>query len=129
VFHRRGVTAAQHYVPAIAERPLRNRRVEVEPSRQQAAAALVRDRVEDWIVRNQRVAGEVHLRHEPAGERWPEQREVDVRRSPRVGVVAPGVRAWLDRDEPVAALPLRTAAARAAESYIREGKVVAATVT
>ena len=75
-------------------------------------------------MRNQRVAGEVHLRHEPARERRPEQGEVDVRRPPRVGVVAPRVRAWLDRDEPVDALLIGEAAAGAGEVGIQGGRVV-----
>ena len=58
--------------------------------------------VEDRVVREQRVAREVHLGDEPLRERAPEQREVDVRRPPGVRMVPPRVGAGLDCDESVA---------------------------
>ena len=78
------------------------------------ARGRVAHRLEDRVVREERVAGEVHLRHEPLGERPPEDREVDVRRPPGVVVVAPRIGAGLDRDEAVAAVVVGQAAARAA---------------
>ena len=81
----------------------------------------------DWKIGSyveQRVAGEVHLRDEPLGERAPEDREVDVRRSPGVLVVAPRVGAGLDRDEAVAALVVGEAAAGAGEVRVERRRVL-----
>ena len=72
----------------------------------------------------QRVAGKVHLRDQALRERPAEQREVDVRGPPGVGVIAPRVGAGLDRDEPVPALGVGQAAARAGEVRVQRGRVV-----
>src|SRR5207237_2936805 len=70
-------------------------------------------------------AREVHLRDEPLRERTPEEGEVDVRRTPSVVVVLPWVGAGLDRDEAVAALGVREAAAHSREVRVeRAGPVV-----
>ena len=61
----------------------------------------------------QRIARKIHLRHEALREGVAEQGEVDVGRPPGVGVVAPGIGAGLDRDEPVVALRIRLRAAGA----------------
>ena len=127
-----GPTVCDGVVPGISRRPAgsRSRRAGRCPTgrraptrarcasrsnaRDQPLARLrVAHRVEDRVLREQRVAGEVHLRHQPLGERAPEQREVDVRGPPGVGVVAPRVGAGLDRDEPVAALARRSRSGRA----------------
>src|SRR5918999_6223160 len=76
----RGLLApAQHDVPAVGERPLRARRLEVERRDHALARLRVGYRVEDRVLVEQRVVREVHLRDEPLRERAPEQREVDVR--------------------------------------------------
>ena len=80
------------------------------------------------IVLEQRIAGEIHLRHEPRRERRPEQRKMDVRRPPRVVVVAPRILAGLDRDEAVAALGVGQRAAAAGEIGIDRRVVVVARV-
>ena len=68
-------------------------------------------------------SGEVHLRDQPLGERATEEREVDVRRPPRVRMVPPRVDPGLDRDEPVPTLVVGQAAARAGEVRV-ERRVV-----
>ena len=50
----------------------------------------VTHRVQDRVVGEERVAREVHLRHEALGEGAPEDREVDVRGTPGVLVVPHG---------------------------------------
>ena len=97
-----GVAArpAQHDVEPVRERPLRNG----SGSRSNRAISRsrpprVRDRVVDRVERQQRIAREVHLGDEPLLEGLPEEREVDVRGSPGVRVVAPRIGARLDRDE------------------------------
>src|SRR5918999_3975886 len=76
----RGLLApAQHDVPAVGERPLRARGLEVERRDHALARLRVGYRVEDRVLVEQRVVREVHLRDEPLRERAPEQREVDVR--------------------------------------------------
>ncbi len=70
----------------------------------QQRARLFRHRLVDRVLPEQRVVREVHLRHQPLRERPAEEREVDVRGPPGVGVVPPRVRAGLDRRERVAAV-------------------------
>src|SRR5579875_475363 len=105
--------AAQHDVPLVAEGPLRLGQVEVEPGDHPLPGRRVRHRVEDRVLGEERVAGKVHLRHQPLRERPAEQREVDVRRAPGVQVVAPRVGAGLDGDEAVPALAVGDAPAGA----------------
>ena len=57
-------------------------------------------------------------------ERAAEEREVDVRRPPRVRVVAPRIRARLDRDEAVAAVVVGQAAAGAGEVRVERRRVL-----
>src|SRR5690348_1558902 len=47
-----------------AERPLRRRGLEVEPADHAPARLLVAHGLEDRVEREQRIAGEVHLRHQ-----------------------------------------------------------------
>ena len=47
--------------------------VEVEAGDQEPARVRVADDVEDRVVRQERVAGEVHLRHEPLAEERPKR--------------------------------------------------------
>ena len=89
----------------------------------QLAVLGVAHRVEDRVLEEQRVAREVHLRDEPRGEGRPEQREVDVGGAPGVRVVAPRVRARLDRDEAVAALVVGEAAPGAGEVRVERRRV------
>ena len=98
--------AAQDDVPLEAERPLLLGRLESKRADHPLGAPRVgsRDRVEDRVLEEQRVAREVHLRHQPLRERAAEEAEVDVRGPPRVGVVAPRVGARADRDEAEVAL-------------------------
>ena len=69
----------------------------------------------------ERITREVHLGHQALGERPAEHREVDVRRPPGVGVIAPWVGAGPDGDEPVGAVGLREAPSRAREVGIERG--------
>ena len=86
--------------------------VQVELADQALARLRVGHRVEDRVEGEQRIAGEVHLRDQPRQEGRPEQREVDVRRAPGVGVVAPGIGAGLDGDELVGAVGVGDARGR-----------------
>ena len=79
------------------------------------AVTLVRDGLADRVEREDRVTREVHLRDQALRERVPEQREVDVRGTPRVTVVAPRIGARLDRGEPVRAVSAGQAATEARE--------------
>ena len=83
--------------PTCSRAPIPVASLEVEACDEQRARLRVADGVEDRVVREERVAGEVHLRHEPLGEQPAEDREVDVRRPPRVLVVAPRICAGLHR--------------------------------
>ena len=85
-------------------------------------------RVEDRVLREQRVAREVHLRHQPLGERAPEDREVDVRRPPGVVVVAPRIGAGLDRHELERAVGAGEAAPEPGEVRVQRRGVLVALV-
>ena len=108
----------QDDVPLVRECPLGLRRLEVEARDEKLTCARIAHRVEDRVVREERVAGEVHLRHQALVEGAAEQREVDVRRPPRVRVIPPRVCAGLDRREAVPALAVGEAAAGAGEVRI-----------
>ena len=66
--------------------------------------AGVRYAVVDRVIFQQRVAGEIHLRDQSRQHAGAKQREVDMRRAPRVVVVAPRVGAGLDGLELVPAV-------------------------
>src|SRR6516225_6451475 len=72
-----GPAAAEHNVPAKAERPLWHGEAQVEPGDQPVPGRLGH-RVEDRILEEQRIAGEEHLGDQALGEGAPEHREVDV---------------------------------------------------
>ncbi len=96
--------------------------------RHQPVPGALRDRVEDRVLGEQRVVREVHLGHQPLGERAPEQREVDVRGPPGVVVVAPRVGARLDRGERVVAVGVGEHPPAAGEVRVQRGRPVVAGV-
>ena len=75
--------AVEHDVPAVAERPLRHGQAVVVGGDEPLPGRVVGHGLEDRVVGEERVAGEVHLGDEPLGERRAEEREVDVRRAAR----------------------------------------------
>src|SRR5438067_7467259 len=92
----RGV-APKHNVPLVGERPVRYGRLGIEARYEPLAAGLMRDRLQDRIPHYQRVAREIHLRHQATSEQVAEEREMDVRGSPGVRVILPRVGAGLGR--------------------------------
>src|SRR4029453_11138749 len=85
----------------------------------------ISNRLEDRIKGEERIAGEVHLGHQPVRERAPKDRQMDVRGPPGIRMVSPRVRAWLDGNEAVAALVVGQAAARAREVRVeRRGMLI-----
>src|SRR5690606_17322591 len=104
VFERRRFPASHHDVETERQRPFRHRPAQIERRDQPLPRLLVRNRIEDRVLEEQRIVGEVHLRDEPLGERRTEHGEVDVRGTPGVVVVLPRIRPRLDGDELVPAL-------------------------
>ena len=88
-----------------------------------ALARVLRRALENRVERQQRVAREVHLRDEARAEMVAEQREVNMVRTPRVRVIAPRIRARLDRQKAIAAFVVGDAAACAEEVRV-ERRVV-----
>src|ERR671932_545678 len=97
----RGVAAVDDDVEHEAERPLGPRQREIELRDEALACVFIGNGMEDRIVREQWIARKVHLRHETREKVRAEYREMDVRGTPRVVVIAPGIRARLDRREDV----------------------------
>src|SRR5436190_8408496 len=123
-FHRCRVTAAQHDIVAVGKRNVGNRRFPVEGGDHALPRFLVGYAVVHRIVFEQRVAGKIHLRHQPLHQPDSEQRKMHMRRPPRVVVIAPGIRAGLDRYEPVAAFAVGQDATDAGEIRIERRVVI-----
>ena len=118
-------TPAQHDVESKSERPIRLRQVDIEFRNQPLPRFLVRQRIHDRIEREQRIAREIHLRHQARRERRAEKRKMNVRRPPRVRMIPPRIRSRLDRGEAVVALRVRQRSPRAREIRIeRRGMLV-----
>src|ERR1700676_2267835 len=120
-YRRRRIAAAQDHIELVAERMLRHRRVDIESCDQPRTRVRIGDAVEDRIDREQRVAREIHLRDEPRGEARAEQAEMDVSGTPCVVMIAPWIRARLDRREAIDALAIGHNAAIAREMRIEWG--------
>src|SRR5918993_5423201 len=94
VLHGGRVPSFEHNVEAVAQSPLGLRRIEVEGGDHALLRLSVADRLEDRVVPEGWVAGEVHLGYEAAPERLPEEGEVDGGGAAGVVVVLPRVGAW-----------------------------------
>ncbi len=77
--------------------------------------------MKDGIECEQRIAGKIHLRDQPSGERGAEKRKVNVLRAPGVVVIFPGVRARTNGDKTVAAVVVGESAAFAGEIRVERG--------
>src|SRR5258707_5525437 len=91
----------------VAERPLRLAEPRVVLADQPLARTAVGGALEDRVVGEERVAGEIHLRDEPGRKAGAEHAEMDVRRPPGVRRVAPRVGAGLDGQKAVLAARAR----------------------
>jgi hypothetical protein len=96
--------AAENDVELEAQGLFRFRGFPVEFGDQAIAGVLIGDAIEDGIEGQQRIAGEIHLRDQARGEGGPKHGEVNMRRTPGVMVVFPGVGAGANGDETIAAL-------------------------
>src|SRR5450631_603301 len=103
-FHGRLFAAAKHHVEAIGECDIGNGPFPVEMRDQALARLVVRNAVVHRVVRQQRIARKIHLRHQPLHQTQSEQREVQVRGPPGVVVIAPWIRRGLDGDKAVFAV-------------------------
>ena len=114
----------QDHVELIGQGPFGFRVVQVEPRHQAVPRLGVRNRVEDRVAGEQRISRKIHLRDQPCDEGGAEEREVNVRRPPGVGVVAPRIRGGLDGHEPIPPVRVGGAPAAAAEVGVERGRVV-----
>src|SRR5208283_1954687 len=105
--HGSGVAATQHNIKSEAQGDLRSCRCPIENRNQALARGLHGHTVIDRVEFEQRIAGKIHLRHQPRGESGSEHGEMDVLGPPSVVVIAPGIRAGPDGDETVAAFVIR----------------------
>src|SRR5262249_27583463 len=127
-FERCRGRAAEHDIPAPAQRPLRLGCLMVVARDQTLPRRRGRDSIEDRILEEQRVVGEIHLSHQPRYPAWAEQREVDVRRPPGVGMILPWIRARPDGQEAVHAVCVGQAAADAEEVWVERPRPAIALV-
>src|SRR5271154_692705 len=88
VFKQALATSAQHDVEAIGQAFQWLRCVEVEPCGQSIRRRLVGNGCDDRIMRNERIALEIHLGDEPLCKARPEYGKMDVRRAPTVDAIA-----------------------------------------
>src|SRR5215469_5433455 len=120
--------AAQNNVELESERPFGHGGLDIEARNQPRPDAFIRYRVENRVKRKYGVARKVHLRDEPRQKRRPEQRKVDMRGAPGIGMIAPGIGAGLDAYETVAPLAVGHRAALAAKIRIERGGMLVAFV-
>ena len=85
----------------VGKRNVGDRALPVEVGDQAAPREIIGNAVVHRIIWQQRVARKIHLRHQPLHQPQAEQREVKMRRPPRVVMVAPGISAGLDRQESI----------------------------
>src|SRR5215467_421258 len=116
IFHWCGVASPQDNIEPIAQCVRRNGCVPIEDRNQAFACFLIGGAVEDWIERNQRIAWKIHLSYQASGKCRPKKREMNVRRSPGIVVIGPGIFAGTNCDEAIAAFGIR-------ESVSATGKV------
>jgi hypothetical protein len=111
----------------IPQRELRCGARKVELRNQSVAGSFI-GALKDGVVGEQRIAREVHLRHQPAEDALAEERVMDMRRTPGVPVIAPRIRSRLDGKKGVAAVRVRERAPAAGEVGVERGVVVVALV-
>src|SRR5215510_9969113 len=87
VLEEGGAAAAQHDIEAIDQAVERHHARHVEPSDQAVDGGGVCDGVDDGTARNQRIALEIKLRHQPLHEGMAEHREVNMGRAPLAAAV------------------------------------------
>src|SRR5271170_1418873 len=101
ILHRRGFASPQDEIKTVAQRVIRHGSFPIERGDQSVAGFFIRRAVKYWIKRHQRITGKVHLRHQTRGKRWSKNRKVNVRRSPSVVMIAPGIFPRTNRDEAI----------------------------
>src|SRR6478736_4044489 len=105
--HGSRTRARKNDVEAIAQRDHLDPGLQMLRADEALARLCIRDALVHRIDGKERIAREIHLRHEPLHGRIAKEREVDVLRTPREWVVAPRIRARLDGDEAIVAFPIR----------------------
>src|SRR6202158_4805140 len=128
-FHRRVFAPTEPDVEPIGERDIRQGPLPVELRDQALARLLVRDTVVHRVIRQQWIAWEIHLRHQPLHQAEAKERKMQVRGPPGVVVIAPRVRRGLDGDEAVGAVRAGQHAADAGEVGVEWRVVVVDVVT
>src|SRR5262249_61006376 len=89
ILHGRGFAPIENDVKTVAQRLQLNRGFLIEYGNQPVTSLLVRRAIKNRIKRNQRVAGEKHLRDEARRESRPKHRKVNVRCALCIVVIAP----------------------------------------
>src|SRR5882672_6060309 len=93
VFEQGLAASAQYDVEAISEAFQRPRCIEVESGGQTVRSRLVGDGCDDRIVRDERVAFEIHLGDQSLRKARPEHRKMNVGRPPAVDPISKGISA------------------------------------
>src|SRR5690554_6266154 len=102
---------AYHQVETIGQAGRRVAAGHIQPTDHGLDGVAILDGVDNGTQRNQRIALKVHLGNQTGGDRRPHYRDMDVGRTPAIGVVGPRVRPRLDSTEAVPALLVGQSAA------------------
>ncbi len=100
-------------------RPIRDRRMNSKLRNQPRPRPLVTNRLKDRVVWKERIPRKIHLRHESLRERPANQREMNMRRTPRVVMIPPRIRPRLNSHEPIAPLRIRHTPPRTTEIRVK----------
>lgn len=124
-----GLPAPKNDVETVPQGPLRLGQSQVKIRDQPGPGGCIRNGLKNRIEGNEGIAGKVHLRHQARHQRGPEQREMNVCRSPRVVMIPPGVGSRPDGREAVAAILAGHASSGANEIGVEGRGVIVARVT
>src|SRR5260370_25194078 len=102
-----GLAPAHYKIESITECIFGNSNFDIKFGYQSFARRTVGDAVEDRVEGQKRIAGKIHLSSEASGETRTEQTEVNMIWPPSIVMIAPRIRARLDRHEAVRAVRVR----------------------
>src|SRR5450830_1092753 len=126
--HRGRIATAQNDVEFIAEHLVVHCFFQTETRNQAFTRSDVGHTLEDRIKVEQGIVGEIHLRHQTLGIDIAEHRKVNMRRTPGLVMITPGIRARFDGHKTVTAIVVGEHLAEASEIRVQRCIVLVALV-